>query len=310
MSSITWVQFNLNLLTTLDALLDEGTVMGAAARLHLSQPAVSRALGRLRLLTGDEILVRSGRTMTPTPYATAIQKQVHFLVQSASQLLNSERELNLATLDRTFTIRSHDLFTGVLASSLLAAAERSAPALRFRFVAESPTDSRELARGRVDLELGGTVPIGPEISHEIIGTGTVGIAMRAGHPLASGRLTPASYSAARHVVVSRRGRLHDQIDDALAALGLSRQVVAVVPTSIDALRIVQQTGAVTAVPTQASRLLMDDLGLIARDLPLNLSPTLAISSWHQRYESDPAHQWLRDQVRKSFTDAFTIQNNR
>ncbi len=289
----------------LDALLEEGSVTGAADRLHVSQPATSRALGRLRKLTGDQILVRSGRSMIPTPYAVAIREEVHALVRAASAVLAPQREFDVATLDRTFTIQSHDLFTGALASGLLSIVERTAPSVRVRFVAESSEDTGELKRGRVDLELGGTVPTTPDISFEVLASGGVGIALRRGHPLASGELTPERYASALHVVVSRRGRMRDQIDDALASLGLTRRVIASVPNSVDALRVAQQTDAITAVPVEASRRLVEGLGLVIRKLPLDVPPTLAVASWHQRYEADPAHQWLRAQVREAFAGAYS-----
>lgn len=300
------MQLNLNLLTTLDALLEEGSVMGAADRLHVSQPATSRALGRLREVTGDQIFVRSGRTMIPTPYAVAIREQVHALVQAAAAVLSPQRGLDLATLDRTFTIRTHELFTGVIASGLLSVIHETAPGLRLRFVAESPVDTGELKRGRVDLELGGTVPTAAEISFEVLGSGRVGVALRRDHPLADGELTPERYAGAHHVVVSRRGRLHDQIDDALAVLGLTRRTIAAVPNSVDALQVAAQTSAITTIPIEASRLLIDDLGLTTRPLPLDVSPTLAVSSWHQRFDSDPAHVWLRSQLRRTFLRAYDL----
>lgn len=294
------MQLNLNLLTVLDALLEEGSVMGAAERLHLSQPATSRSLGRLRQVTGDQILVRSGRTMTPTPYALAVHPQVHELVRAASGILAPQRSLDLQTLDRTFTIQSHDLLLGTVAAGLLAAVVESAPRVRLRFVAEPNVDASELRMGRVDLQLGGTVPTSPEITYEVLGTSTIGVALRRGHPLLSGPVTAARYAAADHVVVSRRGRLRDQIDESLAETGLTRRVIGAVPTSVDALRIVQRTDVVTTVPIDASRVLLDAFGLVTLELPVSLAPTSAVSSWHQRYDADPAHSWLRSQVRDLF----------
>src|SRR5688500_18733448 len=99
------MQLDLNLLTALHALLEEGSVTGAADRLRLSAPAVSRNLGRIRRLTGDDILVRTGRTMTPTPYALAVREQVAELVRQANAVLAPSRELDLAALERTFTLQ-------------------------------------------------------------------------------------------------------------------------------------------------------------------------------------------------------------
>jgi len=93
---ITPVHLDLNLLTALDALLEEGSVSGAAARLYLSEPAMSRTLGRIRRATGDQILVRTGRTMTPTPHALALRAEVHALVQHAYAVLSPARNLDLA----------------------------------------------------------------------------------------------------------------------------------------------------------------------------------------------------------------------
>ncbi len=95
--------------------------MGAADRLHLSSPALSRSLGRIRKLTGDEILVRTGHTMTPTPYALSIREQVSDLVRQAHTVLAPNRVLALDDLERTFTLRAHDALTMTLAPPLLAA---------------------------------------------------------------------------------------------------------------------------------------------------------------------------------------------
>ncbi|WP_442815044.1 MULTISPECIES: LysR family transcriptional regulator [unclassified Streptomyces] len=102
MLRFTLTQLDLNLLAVLDTLLEEGSVMGAAERLHLSSPAVSRTLGRLRAVTGDDILVRTGHSMVPTPYAASVREDVHRLVGEAREVLSPVRELDPAELDRTW----------------------------------------------------------------------------------------------------------------------------------------------------------------------------------------------------------------
>src|SRR3954453_8011838 len=113
------MHLDLNLLTALDALLEETSVTAAASRLHLSAPAMSRALGRIRKTTGDQILVRTGRTMTKTPYALAVRDQGRELVRQAESVLAPERELDLATLDRVFTLQCHDAITTSIGPALL-----------------------------------------------------------------------------------------------------------------------------------------------------------------------------------------------
>src|SRR3954462_5807127 len=155
------MQLDLNLLTVLDALLEEGSVLGAADRLRLSSPAVSRTLGRIRRLTGDDILVRTGRTMTPTPYALAVREQVSELLRQAQAVLAPSRDLDLAGLGRTFTLQCHDALATSLAPPLLSAIAERAPGVRVRFLGEPAVDTDDLRHGRVDLEIGADVPALP-----------------------------------------------------------------------------------------------------------------------------------------------------
>jgi DNA-binding transcriptional LysR family regulator len=121
---------DLNLLIALDTLLDEWSVRGAADRLGMSQPAMSRTLARIRRATGDEILVRSGRSMLPTPYAEQIRGEVHQLVVRARAVFTSAAGPDLAALDRVFTVQCNDVVAGALVprltAHLMAAAARTA----------------------------------------------------------------------------------------------------------------------------------------------------------------------------------------
>ena len=128
------------------------------------------------------------------------------------------------------------------------------------------------------------------------------VAIRPDHPLAhpapaGDGLTLDRYVRAQHLTVSRRGRLHDPIDDALAALGLRRQVVAAVPTSTAALQFARQSDVLVAAPERMSRTMLADFGFRTLPLPLELPPVPVVLAWHQRYDGDRAHTWLRDQVR-------------
>jgi DNA-binding transcriptional LysR family regulator len=311
------VQLDLNLLTALDALLEEGSVAGAAHRLHLSSPAMSRTLGRIRAATGDQILVRTGRTMTPTPYALAVQADVHRLVEQARGLLAPPHDLDLATLDRTFTLKFHDAVTTAAGPDLLARVRAAAPGVRLRFLAEAGTDTADLRRGEVDLEAGSTQPSAPEVHSDLIGHDRLMVALRPepaapapgrpepAAPAPAGpepaapapALTVAGYAAADHVIVSRRGRLRDPIDEALAALGLRRHTIATVPTLTAALALAQATGALVAVPEHMSAAPAARYGLHLVPLPVEVPLSPLILAWHQRYDTDRAHTWLRTQVR-------------
>ena len=296
------MQLDLNLLTALDALLEEGSVAGAADRLHLTPPAMSRALGRIRSVMDDQILVRTGRTMTPTPRALAVRAQVHALVQQAQSVLAPEHGLDLATLERTFTLRWHDAVVNAIGPGLLASVRAQAPGVRLRLLAEAGTDTNDLRQGRVDLEIGATLPELPDIQHETVAHDRLVVAVRAEHPYADGPFTLDQYADADHVTVSRRGRLRDPIDDLLQERGRRRRVVAAVPTSTAALHIVRHSDILVAVPEHLTRAVVGELGLRVLPLPLDPEPIPVVLAWHQRYDDDRAHGWLRGQVRDALRE--------
>ncbi|MFD9291122.1 LysR family transcriptional regulator [Streptomyces sp. NPDC060030] len=288
------MQLDLNLLTALDALLEEGSVTGAATRLHVTAPAMSRSLGRIRKATGDQILVRTGRSMVPTSRALAMRAEVHTLVQQAHHLLSAQEELDLTALDRVFTVRWHDALTAACGTALITSVHQQAPGVRLRLSAEPGTDDAELRRGEVDLESSSSEPALPDIRHRHIGTDRLVVAVRPGHPLTEGVPSPDRYASTEHLTISRRGSLHDPIDDALAAHGLERRVVAAGPTAAFALQLARDTDLVVTLPDAVTRSTRAQLGLITLPLPLLVPEVSLYLLWHQRYDDDRAHLWLRD----------------
>ncbi|MFF2554134.1 LysR family transcriptional regulator [Nocardia sp. NPDC058058] len=300
------MQLDLNLLAALDALLEEGSVAGAADRLHVTAPAMSRSLGRIRRTTGDQILVRTGRTMTPTPYALAVREQVHELLRQVQGVLAPSRELDLETLDRTFTLRWHDALVALSGPALLTAVRAQAPGVRLRFIAESSIDTPELRRGEVDFAANADRPTAPEIRSTRVAETRQVIVVRREHPLTRVEtVTPERYAAAEHVTVSRRGKLGNILDEALARLDLTRRVVATAPTERAALEFVRGSDLLVTTPESTARSIAADLGLVLLPLPLDLPPARVYLSWHQRYDSDPAHIWLRNLARTALTETMT-----
>src|SRR5258706_1757950 len=229
---------DLNLLSALDALLAEGSVTGAARRLGLSSSAMSRTLARLRSATGDPLLVRAGRGLVPTPYAAELRERVHALSRDVLAVLHPHvSHLDIASLERTFTIRANEGFVAALSASLVAAINEAAPRVRLRFAPKPEKDARPLREGRIDLEIGVLGAFAPEVrTQSLFRDRFVGVA-RIGHPLFSGAdITPERYAACDHVVASRKGEFTGPVDDALEELGLQRTTSVVVPGFPDAIR--------------------------------------------------------------------------
>ncbi|WP_431682372.1 LysR family transcriptional regulator [Kitasatospora sp. KL5] len=288
---------DLNLLIALDVLVEERSVSGAAARLHLSEPAMSRTLGRIRRALGDPVLVRAGRTMVPTPHALALHPEVRAVVERARALFTAGGQVDLRTLDRTFTVLAHDAFAAAHGAGLFARTAAEAPGVRLRFFGESHLDAPALREGTADLEVGVIDTTSPEVHVEQLYEDRMLAVVRAGHPLLDGPPTPERFAAGRHIGVSRRGRLHGPIDTALAELGLSRTVVGTVATYPAALFVLRSTDLI-GLTTSRSRSLADALGLVTLDIPLDL-PSLPFGlAWHPRHDADPAHAWLRGCIRE------------
>jgi DNA-binding transcriptional LysR family regulator len=287
---------DLNLLTALDALLAEGSVAGAARALGLSASAMSRALARLRVVTGDKLLVRAGRGLVPTPHAAALRDRVRDLAQEVRAVLRPAiTGLDFSTLERTFTLRANDGFVEAFAARLVAAATVAAPGVRLRFAPKPDKDVRPLREGQVDVDIGVLGETGPEVrTQALFHDQFVGVA-RQGHPLLAGEVTPERYAACGHVVASRRGRMHGPVDEALAALGLARTVVTVVPGFPAALAVARGSNLVALV-TQSFMSTEQDVGVHCFALPVRTAAITVSQMWHPRMDADPPHRWLRGLV--------------
>ncbi|MFJ7901176.1 LysR family transcriptional regulator [Streptomyces sp. NPDC096198] len=289
---------DLNLLAALEVLLEEQSVQGAARRLHLSEPAMSRTLGRIRKALGDPILVRAGRGMVPTPHALAVRAEVSAVVERARALFVPGRDADLGTVSRTFTILGHDAIAASLGAPLFARPAEEAPGIRIRFLGESHVDVPLLRRGTADLEVGVVDAQEPEVLVEPLFEDRMLGVVRAGHPLLDGELTAARFATeADHLIVSRRGRLHGPVDAALADLGLERRVVGTVGTYPASLFVLRDTDLVGLIGSWGLPLAAE-LGLAVFEVPLELPPLHLALAWHPRHDADPAHAWLRDCVRR------------
>ena len=288
---------DLNLLVTLDVLLSEGSVARAARRLRVSPSAMSRALARLREATGDPLLVRAGRGLVPTPRAAELRERVGQVVQDAEAVLRPAGKLDLRQLVRIFTLRASDGFVENFGPGLVARIGAEAPGVRLRFLQKPDRDSEPLREGGVDLETGVVgQKTGPELRAQALFRDRLIGAVRTGHPLSQGEITPARYAAGKHIGVSRRGLDRGPVDEALAPLGLEREVVTIVGGFSVALALARGSGLIATVPERHTEALRG--GMHSFPLPF-AAPEVTVSLlWHPRQDADPAHRWLRGCVRE------------
>jgi len=288
---------DLNLLVTLDALLSEGSVARAARRLRLSPSAMSRALSRLRETTGDPLLVRAGRGLTPSPRALALRETAQRLVLEAEAVLRPEAALDLSKLSRTFTLRSSDGFVESFGAALLARIDEDTTGVKLNFLQKPDKDSTPLRDGRVDLETGVVeASLGPEVRTQALFRDRLIGVVRAGHPLSEGKLTAARYLAAEHVVVSRSGTEAGAIDRPFLPTDLKRNDRTMVSGFSAALSLARASDLVATVPDKHTAALR--AGMFSFALPFDARGFSVSMLWHPRVDADPSHRWLRACVRE------------
>ena len=287
---------DLNLLVTLDVLLAEGSVARAAQRLRLSPSAMSRALARLREVTGDPLLVRAGRGLVPTPRALDLRQEVGRIVEAAEAALRPAERLDPKGLVRTFTLRNREGFVETFGPALLARIGREAPGVKLRFLPKPDKESTPLRDGAVDLETGviGSTT-GPEVRAQALFRDRLIGVMRKGHPLCEGPTTPERYAAGQHILVSRRGLDGGPVDEALGRLGLKRTVAVTVASFSEALALARQSDLIAEVPERYTMWLREGMESFA--LPVSLPDHTISMLWHPRMDADPAHRWLRTCLR-------------
>ncbi len=289
---------DLNLLLALDALLTEGSVIGAARRMSLSPPAMSRTLSRIREALADPVFVQVGRKLIPTPKALALREQVRIAVEQATQVFDSDIEINLKSVDRRFNVRATDEFVSIHLGHLLGAMAREMPRAMLRFSPEEDDiDEEALRSGRIDLFISASRNLGPEMRVQSLFTTTfVGVA-RAHHPIFDDEITPERLTRWEYINVSRRGKAIGPIDAALEEQGLRRHVALVVPTPYTALFALQDSDLLLSLPKHlASSALAAGLRIRLFELPTPLETIPLTQAWHPRLDSDPAHQWLRHTI--------------
>ena len=291
---------DLNLLVALDALLHERSVSAAARKLGLSTSAMSRTLSRLRTALSDPILVPAGRAMVATPHAEAIAEQVRLLTSAVQTVLSPPPTVDIRELRRDFTIRANEAFVLLHAARLSAAVTDAAPGIRLRFAPKPEKEIQSLRNAEVDLDIGVMSGDGAELRGQtLFRDAFVGIA-RVGHPLLeANEITTKQYTAWGHVVASRRGNFVGPIDEALAALGLSRRVSVVVPSFPAVIAVAAASDLIGLVPRSFCQ-----AGLLGQTemfkLPVATPEIVVSQTWHPRMDADPVHRWLRALIFEAF----------
>ena len=285
---------DLNLLVALDALLAERSVSRAAVRLHLSQPATSALLARLRELFGDPLLLRSARGMLPTPRALELLGPVKQVLDEIDAIVQPRTAFDPVSAVHTFTLSASDYVEYALLPTLVDFLERKAPGVR---LAVRPLDLQTVAKqmesGEVDLCITGLQNAPAGLHQQPLYAERMVSVVRRKHPGVGARLTLEKFCSLEHILVSVRGSgLSARIDEALAKLGRKRRTRLAVPHFLLVPEIVARSDMISALPERLARGYANKLRIF--ELPLELEGFTVGQIWHERNQREPAQLWLRE----------------
>lgn len=293
---MTAIRAHIALLPILHALLTECSVSRAAETLNLTQSAVSQALSRARKVWGDELLVRHGQRMFPTPLAIDLAARIGVWMTETEALLQRP-DLDLRNHEARVIITASDYAEIALLPPVLRTLNECAPRVTavLRSVEAYPLDSPEFIEGKFHFAIAGTdPPPGPFETKPLFREHFVLIARR-DHPLVKPSLSMEDYLRLQHVLVTPQGQgATGPIDAYLDGVHATRRVVLSVTRFTSLPSILAATDMVATVPARFAAL--PDVQRICQTAPLPFSsPVFAMTLiWHRRYRNDPLHRWLRD----------------
>ncbi|MBV1706559.1 MAG: LysR family transcriptional regulator [Hyphomicrobiales bacterium] len=304
MREVNLAGIDLNLLPALEALIRRRNVTRAGEDVGLSQPAMSRALARLRVLLGDPILVKGPRGLTPSARAKAVAAQLASALDNLG-LVVRPAAFAADTLDRQFRLAASDVHSLLIGPPLLRNLRAQAPRASMRFLPITSDLHERVQAGDIDLAFAlASIPLPPGAQSEPLVEDTLALVARRGDRPGERPWTLTEYAARDHATVSIFGDPSSDIDAELAQAGLTRRIVFTSPHFLAALAAVAASDCVTTVSAALARRFADHFGLQLYDPPLrakSLPLSTVVSATMAR---DPAIVWLRAQLKVAAIEGF------
>lgn len=295
---------DLNLLRVFDQVMAERNLTRAARNLAMTQPAVSNALNRLRHLLKDELFIRRGNDMVPTPRAESLAEPVRAALREIERAFQPATDFDPATLERTFTFMGADFFSMLLMPPFAARIAAVAPGLSFRFLDSAIGDvSKLLQEDRIDLALERPLEVAEWVSSvALFGSPFAIIAAKGNAALGQagvveGEQVPLDlFCALPHALRSIDGSMSGFTDDALGRMGRTRRVTLALPHFQAVALAVAGGPYLAAVPTQFAVEAAKSLPIGIYRAPIAIPSPAVRMYWHARRDDEPPHRWIREQI--------------
>lgn len=300
-------QFDLNLLIAFDHLMRERNVSRAAERLHVSQPAMSNNLKRLRELLDDPLLVRTHQGMVPTERAKQLAPLVRQSLSFAEEALSPTEVFEPSQSQRVFRVLVSDYLEGTLIASLVAYLQIHAPMIALDVLTLSDGDFQDIEQAKIDLAINRFDSIPQSFHRRTLWQDRYACLVNKQHLLAKEN-TLENYLKSRHIWVSKTGvgaatgmsqesnRKRGWVDEALQAQGVERQIQVFTRHYQTIPSLVAQTDLVATLPSRAALLYKDHPDLLMVNTPFAIEPYEIVMVWSPILHHNSAHHWLRQQL--------------
>lgn len=286
---------DLNLLVVLDALITERNVTKAARSIGLSQPAMSNALGRLRELFADPLLVRTANGMQPTLRAIQLGDTVKDALMRVRRAFDQQPTFDPAHSRQAFTVRMGDMNEFIFLPAIVAALRKQAPGITLQVKHLSPESTTDaLESNGVELALSTGLRHTSSIQSKALMPDQIVLVLRRDHPFIATRDKAKAFLRLAHIRVSQSPADTRFLDDYLSSRKLKRDIVLTLPHWLAALAVVAQTDLVTVVSARMAKGL--DPRLATLRLPFGPQRFTWTLYWHRRHDTQAAHRWIRSLI--------------
>jgi len=291
---------DLNLLVAFDALMSERSVSRGAAKLGITQSALSHALKRLRIMFGDPLMRRGPRGMEPTERALSLQQPMKAILANIHSIISTKLAFAPATTKRTFKLSMSDAMSVEALPLIVRKLRKTAPNIDLLVTSSGPRDAcARIINDEVEIAIGVFPHVPPELLRRELYRDQLVCVADKNHPLLKhGRMDEKSYLSSPHVTVAPNLDSGVQLDDIFVAMGFNRRVVATVPHYIALPALIRGTDLIAHTRLRLLNVLRSSSNLVVFSIPAPIRvPELSFEQiWHARHEGDPGHRWLRDLI--------------
>jgi DNA-binding transcriptional LysR family regulator len=289
-------RLDLNLLHVFDTIYREGSLTRAARALHLTQPAVSHSLSRLREHFDDPLFSRQGNQMVPTPLARRFLESMRPGLTQIQSAVNQFHAFDPANQRKTYSLALRDILESTFLPKLMGRLE-SYPELEIISQRVPRRDMEtQLAAGKLDFAVDVLLPVSNQTGHELLRHDRLVVLARKGHPLTSSGLTLDKYLEARHVLVSSRSEGPGIEDFELSRFGVQRNIRLRCQHYYAACRVAEGTDLLLTMPENYARIIAERADIDILTTPVDLPGIDVHLYWHKAYEREPALIWFREQL--------------